>query len=510
MELRAARKLDPAPHRDLALMGALLHAGKYDAAVKVGEKASASHRRSLLLLSALALRDGVDAARTRASQLASDGNPSLLLMQTTGALLAFRAYPQAVALARSIGFERLGQVGTLLASIGDRLRRTDAVKPGPGALGLVRALVPQATGVAGGSLRRWLTPRLSERIPKDMVFPAFFKVPGAPDTGLAALESMVPGLMGDIANAIAVLEDDGVVGGVHRIRVTTADDEDAGMAYYVVQEKGEPRLLASGRFTAPLGRAALDALDAGHLDDARKLLDWAYQGVTSPPASLPGEPFDGLWGKDQPRKVEDARRAALVLQAVGFHPKPALRPLAALLAHTPKRARKRRDALALALAVGSATAGRTKQAVKLAEGLLTHHDDEAWRRLAFSFALRDHGVKLARGLLRSVGKAHPDERAVVEAREYVAVRRRDLSAATQALKAAVDAGSGDAEVENELANLALFGKIPLHRGLALAKEAVRHSGRKQDSILNTLAVLQAFSGKDAEARHSLLSTHSQP
>ena len=125
-------------------------------------------------------------------------------MQTTGALLAFRAYPQAVALARTIGFERMGQVGLLLSTLGDRLRRTDTGKPGAGALGLIRDLVPHAAGVRRGSLRRWLLPRMSRRVPQDKLYPGFFQF-SAGDDGLGNLESMVPGLAADCASALARL-----------------------------------------------------------------------------------------------------------------------------------------------------------------------------------------------------------------------------------------------------------------------------------------------------------------
>ena len=505
VELRAARKLDPSRHRDLALMGALIHAGRFDAAVKLGEKASASHRRNLLLLSAVALRDGVDAARTRAAALASDGNPSLLLIQTTGALLAFRAYPQALALAQAVGFDRLGSVGTLLANAGDRLRRSEAMKPAAGPVGLVQALVPHAAGDVAGDLRRWLVPRVSRRLPPDKLYPGLFRVPGADGSSLGMLATAIPGLMGDLAAAVSEVKDDGVAGGVHRIRVTTTDSGDDGVSYYVVHEGAADRLLCSGAFTAPLGHDALAALDAGHLDDARTLLDWAYKGSASPRLmGLVDNPMPELWGKDKPRTAEAAKRAALALVALGDHPRPALAPLAKILAHTRRRQAKVRDALSLALAAGLSETGQSARAVRLARVVAAHHDEQPYRRMAFAFAQGAKGTGLLKTLLAVWGKAHSDELSVIFAREAVAVREHRFPAAVKALQALIDDGKENPVVDNELANFTLFGQLDLHRGLKLAEKAVRGSDRKDAASLNTLATLQATQGHDAEALRTLL------
>ncbi len=109
----------------------------------------------------------------------------------------------------------------------------------------------------------------------------------------------------------AQAEGDGAGG----IRFQLLLGEEVGWTCYLQPHGGAVKLRAVGSEPGELGLAALEHLEAGRLDAARKWLDWAWDHVRHSGDPVELVPFASLWFKGQKGHAEAMRLAAAALAA---------------------------------------------------------------------------------------------------------------------------------------------------------------------------------------------------
>jgi transglutaminase-like putative cysteine protease/Flp pilus assembly protein TadD len=276
-------------------------------------------------------------------------------------------------------------------------------------------------------------------------------------------------------------------------------------ARYIVKEDGHYKLLATGRFDAPIGLEALDRIAANDIAGARLLLDWLREDwhLAGGDDPLSGAPFPRFWTQGG-----DADAATTKLSAASIltdYKQTASQGLAIMEA---ARDSARNDAeklnILLALLNAYDNLDQYDKALAVCAEMARQHPESKRVFLSQSFNLRalgrfEEADRLAADRLKRV----PGDLDAMRALVWSATGREDYVKAHALNQKILDAGKAEPQDLNRIAWDALFtGKVDSSD----VEDALKASelSKNNSSILHTLGCLYAEVGKTQEAREALV------
>jgi transglutaminase-like putative cysteine protease len=298
------------------------------------------------------------------------------------------------------------------------------------------------------------------------------------------------------------------------LRVTVEGDERATRAqlrqagavtnYYVMREGGAYRLLARGPDVGALAAAALERLEAGDAESARRWLDWARleQDARNSDDPLYGYALSRFWtaGKREPA---DIRTGAALLLADSQLAESALPLLLAAQAHA------RGDEEKLAIDLGLARVYQQLEQWPQLDAVATRLTS-AWpdSRIAFHYQqwarIRlgrfDEVTSAAKARLARLPEDVIARRVLVESADA----RGAASEMAALMKPVIDGSRATSEDYNEYAWMALMARPVPERVVEIARQAFDETEGDDRAIAHTLACVYAATGKPREARDLLL------
>ncbi len=294
---------------------ALLHAERYDELHKVCQQLPADDERNKLLLTSIAITQGEDAALAQVRRLESDPVKRVQLLLRTGDQLNWsREYQlsEQVLMRAAQGQVNEARIRNLAKAIGARVRLDQHPLPDDDPRGVVRELYEEAYlgGVDAERLKHLFSKDanlseievtlgvLRERISKTLKRQRELK--------------RTPQWSGDTAGDLQyVLDDSG--------DKELCTIQELNITWYVTLEDGRYRVLATDQQHTNFGHFAIDALDAGDTEKAKRWLNLATtdrQEKTEWFKPFSGAPFQRLLHGTKTSDKESLRLAAAAL-AVG-------------------------------------------------------------------------------------------------------------------------------------------------------------------------------------------------
>jgi transglutaminase-like putative cysteine protease len=506
-EYQQARKQLPADgvaqSLDLNLALALLHLEKYAEVEKLADRSPTSAAWKSLLAAAVAAQRGPADAQRKAAEICQGLPERRSVLEGAGEYLQeARCYAPAAALLEAAA-DRAHDAADLRARAKAlaplrRFGQADLARDGPRRLVQQLLLVVLLDGNSTRQLPGLLAPNTD---PCDQA-----AVLEELRRALASLleqqrqDQGSPQRTADVLSQVELLsEGDDKTG--YRIRALNEDLQD--LAWYVVVDKGGPRLLAPGPAGANLGAAALACLERGWPAGAAQWLRWAAERPVAPSTPFaPPSPFAVLWKNARQDRPDALRLAAAALLAAGNHPEPAIPILLAAERAHPAPA----DAVQLDRALLGALLGanRPAEALGVADRLLARSDSPGdapgWKTAALAALGRwDDLRKFIAGQWEKAG----DNPAAVELLARTAMRLGDFQTVEEHLRPLARRPKAPCQLVDCLARNAIAAGAVGPQALADALAAVHECGSENPAFLETLAVVYAELGKSSDALETL-------
>jgi tetratricopeptide (TPR) repeat protein len=293
---RAARELDDNEERAHSLATALVWAGDGAEAEKVLRAMAAGEARDQLLIVAVALASGPDAALRTATSLASGSTRTKYVTGAGSVLFLMRRYD----LMRPLFADsKFAQGGSQQDQALQRLKRSDKpFKPGK---------TPQDAVI---------DMMLVELVPDRVSNPYWDKTVRAEvaDKERNALsfsrtDLMTAGLLEDVSRSSLQPAVEGDAG-LWRVQV---EHMSVRAVVYVASDRGTPKIIGTDETPLGVGRHVLRLLAKNDEKNALRLLDWLAKDLGSRQQNLNAHRFMSLWGTNLPRTRKDMELAAAVL-----------------------------------------------------------------------------------------------------------------------------------------------------------------------------------------------------
>jgi tetratricopeptide (TPR) repeat protein/transglutaminase-like putative cysteine protease len=297
------------------------------------------------------------------------------------------------------------------------------------------------------------------------------------------------------------IEGDDTVG--FRVDIKGPSDSKSTFRVYITKEEGEYRIVTSDATPKALGLEVLRRVDANDLAGARKWLDWAREEIplegNSDPLSV--EPFPRIWTKGAAAGPAYLRIAAATLLAGEPHEQ----VIQILL-----KGRKSVDSqigFFIDLALARAYIADAKY-----DALpdLEKRFGEDFPLSGALFLMRTNALvsqnrlKEARALARERLGTLANDRTAIRILASLAEKTGDLEQAETWYGQLITTGTAGAGDRNNLAWLGLFRNPVPAESLSLAEQAVAMSNGENGNYLHTLSALYADTGRNEEARETLL------
>ena len=288
-------------------------------------------------------------------------------------------------------------------------------------------------------------------------------------------------------------------------KVDVQDPSDSKRIFrvYITREEGEHRIVTSNATPHLLGHEVLRRLDANDLAGARKWLDWAaeelpLEGNEDP---LAVEPFPRIWTPGAAAEPAYMRIAAASLLAG----EQSERVIPILLKGRESADSRIRFLIDLALAKAYFSAKNYAAVLELGKRFGEDYPLSETLFLMRTNALlslnrREDAAALAKERL---GMLANDRTAILMLASH-AEKAGNLEQAETWYRQLTTTGKAGAGDRNNLAWLGLFRKPIPAESLSLAEQAVTMTKGKSSNYLHTLSTLYADSGRNEEARETLL------
>jgi tetratricopeptide (TPR) repeat protein len=478
---------------DADYLGALLWAGRFDAALPLARAMKPDASRDAALLAALAAVEGPEAAAAEAARLTPTDRTSALQIGARH-LVGARRYPLAVRLlqlasAGASGAARLQTMAAVFART-ERHDRTSLDPKDPAAmpLRLIDALL-------AGTIRQLapeLLPEMASTEGLDIRADALLK-PFRRATGL----DLPTDVARDFIRSLVEVQTEAEAPCGRRLRITMPGSPAISM--YVVPEKGGWRMLAAAGEPGPLAARARRLAEEGDLAGARRLLGWARDETErrgGGEGSL-AEILSALWTSGDLAGADELRLAGAALEAP-MAPERALPVLEAAYQAGLDEPRHRAVEWSLVWAYGKAH--RPADAVRIADALLarTPSSQRVFQVKGTALVeLERHDA--ARRMANERLAALPDDTAAIRLLASAAQASGDSAELQRQLKRLIALGRGEAGDHNNLAWSALFSEPLAPDALDQAHKAVQLSQERSRAHLHTLAAVHAASGQPHEA-----------
>lgn len=491
---------------------ALFRLERWPAAAALARKLGTVEGSALVVAVTLLTQGSAAALRELQTLVPENGKRAEALRLAGAELIQVRRYPEAGMLLTEAAARGHVNAAALRAQGGvlARVRRFEDVRldrrdPKAVALATLGHLV--IAGVDGDprsltALRSLLAPPLYQILAREPEWRRNFSLGvRKSDSQTAALPSRV--LADTLFAAEASIEGQPRWG--YRVHTPSMSQEQQGRIIVVPRDDGYRVLALPGSGEPLLGGEALRLVEAGDLDGARQMLDWAVEeapeGTTEEPLS--GSYLRRLWPRGTRGDAPMIRCAAAVAQASDDRPEAAL---VATLTHCRDGANTEASKLSSELALGEVLRRQKRwgDAQVLAQGLLARYPQSRVAFFTTVLTMQAAGhLAEARALLEQRLGREPEDR---EAREQLALlvaEGGDLRRCEELLRALVAGPRPSASVLNELAWLKLLRGQANEETLTLARRSVELSQRRVSAILHTLATALAEQGQPEEALATL-------
>ena len=324
--------------------------------------------------------------------------------------------------------------------------------------------------------------------------------------GRGALPKGYEGLSNDVvldfllSNFHYSVEGNDAVG--YRIRVRRGSGESTA---FVVREDGDWKLLEFGHGIGPAGLAALAALSRDEVASARQWIDWGREEmemrVSDDPLS--GPVFPRIWQKGQSADRPTLETVAAVMVSGSRWSARSIPILQRAVANADSD-EKRTDlqlALCSALVVDKQWQGLTTVGVNLVKTV--SRSKTAFHYLATAYTNLAEWKDLER-IAQDRLAQFPDDPTAIRDLSRAEFIRGETQSARDRLKPLIESSHPIADDLNEYAWTALFTKSDEFDAIDVAQRANSMTNRKNYAILHTLACLYADTGREREARQTLL------
>jgi tetratricopeptide (TPR) repeat protein len=291
----------------------------------------------------------------------------------------------------------------------------------------------------------------------------------------------------------------------YRVRVPSVFGGRTPQLWFLHPEDGRLKLLTLGE--GAIGRLALDLLEAGDADRARKWLDWAADelpdGADRDP--LEADPFAVLYKKGQEADVTALRRAAAALAAEGARSGAAIAVLEE--ARGEEKNPKRRFVYDHAIAQAYGHDGKWVESGTASTRMIAAEPDSNAAFFLRGRSLeKQHKFDDMAALCQAQLRLKPNNAALLHALQHVESMRGKQESSQEYGRRLVKLGQGSPGVYNNLAWASLLeGKVTAVT-LQDAQKATSNASGRSDAALHTLATVYADLGRPAEARDVLLQT----
>jgi tetratricopeptide (TPR) repeat protein len=275
--------------------------------------------------------------------------------------------------------------------------------------------------------------------------------------------------------------------------------------FFVLQEEGTYKIVASNRGSNEVGTEVLYLLSQHRVPEAEALLNWKRSLVQKETGDDPlgGLLFARLWVVGRSSGVQEIKLAAASLLSDRSMLQ-ALLP-SAVAARKSASTETERDNLDLLLASLYLDTQDGPDAEVIARHLLQRQPDSD---TAVNLVGRAYGLEKKwaawRSLLDARLQKHPDNRGLLVQSASEAEAEGDFARARRNYRSILDSGRASVEDNNMYAWLSLFNDSADEQALAAAQQANLLTQQNNFNSLHTLACLDAAVGRTAEARQLLL------
>lgn len=487
------------------LLFALLRAGQFD---EVRTEAAKKHNPSsdMLLLAAIAAKEGAQAAIAEAKKLVSDGASRRDALASAGQqLIHLRMYKQAAGLieASAEGSDQAEATRARSQVLAKTERYEDFLKRVDGPATVVYQFFAKLyhTNGSGDALLDLFSADSPERS-------ADARKRQARSVAMVRIQMARQGIsmdtLTDLMFASSQLKLDGDEASAYRIRSEMLSVNGSfRFTAYVVREGGQFKVLDIDDVPA-LGGRALQALDRGDTAAARRLLDWAREkeqlaGGEDP---LGGAAFPRFWTRGADPGADAIRYAAASLMARTGDVSKAAEILEAGLRSASGESDRLKFELALCEAYEKAK--KYESVVRLAKELLRRYPlSERGLATTLSSLSKLKRWEEAERVIEERLKAAEDHDALRSA-SMIAMLRGDYDRVIEIEKKVVARGEANSQDLNSLAWAALCGKKLTPEMIEAAQNSVKMGKAEEFGPLHTLAAVYAETGKTTEAREIIL------
>jgi transglutaminase-like putative cysteine protease/tetratricopeptide (TPR) repeat protein len=509
-EYRAMKELDEeyAAQYDDNLLPAMLYAGRFADLKSKATELPATPTRTAQLLAATAALEGVPAAVELARRATSGGRENSTALVTAASMLThLRRYKEAAEMFTA-GAQGSGNPAELLqqAEVFRRARRIEEIRFPP-----TDPRYPVLRLFEVAFAKRDLTELLSNfskhARPADaqedspemrQMRRSFGSVRRALEQSGVPLPTLVDLIAGNISYTV-----EGDDAGGYRIRFTVPGSPPS--TAYVTREEGEYRLLAVSDDVSSIGYEALERLERGDLNGARRWLDWAREHVQRGGGedAFSGSPFPHLWTKGDAAEAAAMRAAAAALAAGARKDARVTAELEAALEATGDNTRKLTIQWAQALAAQRSLDWERLRT--LAEEMMAAHprSDTAFGLAARAYSMLKLWAPWQKAIEQRLAR-DPEDLSIIASRSELEAFRGDMRAARQVLKPLIEQGRAPANILNSYAWYALYLDQIDDESVEIARRSNQETRSNSYAILHTLACLYAEIGRTAEARELLL------
>jgi len=499
---------------DVNLMTLQFRLGRLDELRETAETSPEQQVASVLLVAALALEDGKQAAVTEASNLSvSPTEQGQLLLAASGELMKIGKYGEASELLLAA---TTGSSNPML--IRERARKLAELRPleelaqsteGPAAP--VYQLMSRASGTPPPleELRDLFAADTYRRLKEHDQLQSAFGIPDSATTAVAASEMSTKVAL-EIGLGMAEVHVDGNDDLGYEVRIHWAQEGGHSQTCYVVKEGGRYRIRAMAELPQFLAAEAVRRLDRKDVDGARQWLDWAAESgqIVSETTAGSGGPFSILWQDVDEPDAERIRLAAAAL-LLDIDPKRATATLEE--ARGSLEDLDERIAVEHALWVAAELAEDHERTLEITERLVELDPENIEMKglhiqMLIVLERLDEAQEAADALLA----AHPDEQAALGLSTMVALASGESDRAQQILRDMLAKGFTEPGTLNLLAWLLCFDPATLEEAVQLAVRANTSGTAHQGNILHTLATAQAQLGHSQEAHEVMVFALDQP
>ena len=281
--------------------------------------------------------------------------------------------------------------------------------------------------------------------------------------------------------------------------------------YYVVRENGAYKLLAVSPLIAPLGRMALERLEAGDTESARRWLDWARmeQRPANSEDPLVGWTFSRFWTAGGQADLADMRTGVALLLADTAPTQKSLDLL--LAAQTAARSDNEKLAIDLALARTFSHLERWPQLEEVGARLA-----KAWPMSGHAFHYQQWArIQQKRWNEVSVASQerlakYPNDVSALRTQVESADIRGSFSDMAAHMRPLIDGVRATPSEYNEFAWMSLLQQPVSGQAVEAARQAFEDTQGRDPAIAHTLACVYAATGRPREARDLLLKNAVRP